>query len=107
MAWSCRPFLRASARNSGLLAQFLGNSFLSVELPSAPRDLLRRHLGDVLKIKLPVGTRAPDKRRLHAGARSRCRLQHTQRQFQGIGLRTWVLWPTRGIAKWEVGEQET
>src|SRR5262249_13722219 len=104
MVWSCRPFLCAPAHNSRLLAQFLGDGFLSVKLRPAPRDLLGRNLGDVLKIKLPVGARAPDKRRLHAGARSGCRLQHTQRQLQGKGLRAQIFWATRGIAKWEVGE---
>src|SRR5215470_1510598 len=106
MAWSCRLVLRAPTRDPSLLAQSLGDGLLVVELRAAPRDLLRRHLGDVLKVELPVRGRAPDERRLHAGTRSRRRLQHTQSQLQRKGLRGRVFGPARSIAKREGAEQQ-
>src|SRR5262249_3979408 len=107
MAWSCHLFLGAVALNSGFLAQSLGYGLLFVELPAALRDLLGRHLGDVLKVELPVGARAPDDRRLHSRTRSRRRFQHTQRQLQRIGLRMRISGPAGSIAKREIREQQT
>jgi uncharacterized LabA/DUF88 family protein len=71
-----------------------------------PGNLLRRNPLDIAEVELPAMVSAPAQRRLHRGARSRCTLQHAQRQLQRELLRVRVMRLAGAVAQREIAEQK-
>src|SRR5438552_11707173 len=103
---SCNFILRGGLGNSGLLARTPGLRLSFVEFSASAPDLLGRETFDVAVIELPVGARSPGERQLHGSPRRRCGLENAQSKIECEGLRYGIVWPPRGVAEREIGEQK-
>jgi len=95
------PVVVAMARLLLLMARhaacYRARSLSACRIRSAPRQLFRAHLRDVVVVELPGGILAPAQRRLHRGARAGGRLQETQRQLERQRLRLRIVRPAGRI----------
>src|SRR5215475_12233787 len=101
-----RPEVNRGCGPDRLLAHRAGDALLPVEFRASLPDLVLRQALDVAVIELPVRAGAPNERRLKGGPRGRRRLEQTQSEIEGQGLRGTIARAACGIAERKVREQK-